>query len=78
MVFNNFQKLLSNPYLYSATMRFLSNDKSNQMFIDTYVRPKSGDKLLDIGCGPADILNFLPDVEYYGFDIGGCCTNDFH
>jgi cyclopropane fatty-acyl-phospholipid synthase-like methyltransferase len=39
------------------------------MFIETYVRPKSSDTVLDIGCGPAYILNFLPDVDYYGFDM---------
>ena len=26
-------------------------------------------RVLDIGCGPADILAHLPHVEYYGFDI---------
>ena len=25
-------------------------------------------KILDIGCGPADIMECLPEVEYYGFD----------
>ncbi len=50
-------------------MRLLGSDQITRMFVETYVRPKSGDKLLDIGCGPAGILNFLPDVKYYGFDI---------
>ena len=26
-------------------------------------------KILDIGCGPAGILDFLPDIHYWGFDI---------
>jgi dTDP-4-amino-4,6-dideoxygalactose transaminase len=26
-------------------------------------------KVLDVGCGPADILDYLPDVDYWGFDI---------
>jgi len=26
-------------------------------------------KVLDIGCGPADILAYLPGVDYWGFDI---------
>lgn len=37
--------------------------------MDIYVCPKAHDRVLDIGCGPGDILNFLPDVEYYGFDL---------
>ena len=47
----------------------LGGDKINRRLVDTYIRPKKGDKLLDIGCGPADILDFLPDVEYCGFDM---------
>lgn len=26
-------------------------------------------RVLDIGCGPADILEYLPKVDYVGFDI---------
>jgi cyclopropane fatty-acyl-phospholipid synthase-like methyltransferase len=26
-------------------------------------------KVLDIGCGPGDILEYLPDVDYTGFDL---------
>jgi SAM-dependent methyltransferase len=37
--------------------------------ITTSVRPFQGMKILDIGCGPADILSYLPDVDYWGFDI---------
>ena len=50
-------------------MRLLGSNQITHMFVETYIRPKSGDNVLDIGCGPADILNFLPDVKYYGFDI---------
>jgi cyclopropane fatty-acyl-phospholipid synthase-like methyltransferase len=32
------------------------------------VRPKFGDRILDIGCGPGDTLPYLPDVNYVGFD----------
>jgi len=39
------------------------------MYIDKYVKPKDGDKILDIGCGTADILEYLPNVEYLGFDM---------
>ena len=39
------------------------------MYIDKYVKPKDGDKILDIGWGTADILEYLPNVEYLGFDM---------
>ena len=25
--------------------------------------------ILDIGCGPAEIINYIPRCKYYGFDI---------
>ncbi len=40
-----------------------------QVYLAEYVKPVSEEKVLDIGCGPADILNHLPRVEYTGFDI---------
>ncbi len=37
-------------------------------YVDRFVRPKAGDRILDIGCGPGDVLACLPDVTYIGFD----------
>lgn len=39
------------------------------LFVDSYVRPKVGDSILDIGCGPAVILEYFPIINYWGFDI---------
>lgn len=36
--------------------------------MERYIRPKNGDKILDIGCGPGDIIEYLPEVKYIGFD----------
>jgi SAM-dependent methyltransferase len=33
-----------------------------------FVRAQPGDRVLDIGCGPADLLAYLPDVEYIGWE----------
>ena len=38
------------------------------MFVDDYVKPSPGDKVLDLGCGPADLVSLLPDVSYTGID----------
>ncbi|MGO9004436.1 MAG: class I SAM-dependent methyltransferase [Beijerinckiaceae bacterium] len=35
-----------------------------------YLSIKPGDRIIDIGCGPGYIVNYLPDgVDYHGFDI---------
>lgn len=38
-------------------------------YVREYVKPAPGEKVLDIGCGPADILDHLPQMDYAGFDI---------
>lgn len=38
-------------------------------FVERYIRPVNGNTILDIGCGPADILRYLPEANYIGFDI---------
>lgn len=60
--------LLRFPAAYSF-FGFLLGGNGRQRFAANHVRPLSGQRILDIGCGPADILQALPpDVEYYGFD----------
>lgn len=61
--------LMSFPGIYSRVTLFLRGKKAIRIFVREYVRPKAGDKILDIGCGPGDALQFLPEVEYYGFDM---------
>ena len=60
--------LMVYPKIYSNITLLLRGKKKTQSFVDQYIRPKKGDKILDIGCGTGDILYFLPDVDYYGFD----------
>ena len=49
--------------------RVVSKDTTSALFINRFVMPKKGDKILDIGCGPGNLLNDLIDVEYTGLDI---------
>jgi SAM-dependent methyltransferase len=43
--------------------------KFRQAFVSKYMPRIEGMKILDIGCGPADILEYLPNSEYWGFDV---------
>jgi SAM-dependent methyltransferase len=43
--------------------------QARKSFVANFIKPFPGMKVLDVGCGPADILAYLPDVEYWGFDI---------
>jgi SAM-dependent methyltransferase len=62
-------KLLGSPLIYRAFTCLVSRSGRANTYLDTYAKPKPGEKVLDIGCGPGDILTVLPDVEYIGFDI---------
>lgn len=62
--------VLSSPIIYTMFQFLMGAKAGKQFFIKGYMKPKPGDKILDIGCGPADILNYLPEnIEYWGFDI---------
>lgn len=61
--------ILSHPFIYSSFQSLMGAHKARQSFVADFVKPFPGMKVLDIGCGPADILAYLPDVDYSGFDI---------
>ena len=62
------KRLLDTPLLYLAYRSLVGGRKATSTFVKEYVRPKSRDKVLDIGCGPADTIEHFSDVEYIGFD----------
>ena len=61
------------PFLYNAFQAAVGATELRRRLIERYVRPKSGDKVIDIGCGPAPALQWLPEVEYVGLDINSEC-----
>ncbi|PKO91301.1 MAG: class I SAM-dependent methyltransferase [Betaproteobacteria bacterium HGW-Betaproteobacteria-1] len=69
------RSIFSNPTVYSLFQNLMGARKFRVGFIDEFVRPFPGSALLDIGCGPADILEFLPKVDYWGFDISESYIN---
>jgi SAM-dependent methyltransferase len=60
---------LSVSWAYRLFGRLVGAHALRTAYVHECVRPREGDRVLDIGCGPGDILNFLPPVSYVGFDI---------
>jgi cyclopropane fatty-acyl-phospholipid synthase-like methyltransferase len=61
---------LSLPWVYKIFQRMIGNRKSQRRFVDEIVSVKPGMKVLDIGCGPAEILEDLPEgIDYIGYDM---------
>lgn len=66
---NGCRRVLSNPLVYSAFQSLMGAHQARIRIVSQNIRPYPGMKMLDIGCGPADILVYLPDIEYWGVDI---------
>lgn len=64
-----FRALLSNPLIYEFSQRVMGASKSRERFVSEFVEPYLVENVLDIGCGPANILAYMPGVDYYGYDI---------
>lgn len=61
--------VFSNPAIYCAFQKIMGANSIRNMLAKKIFRLKTRCAILDIGCGPADILAYLPEVDYYGFDI---------
>lgn len=63
------RSLLSSPIVYSHVQSLMGAKRLRKYFVDEYIRPFPRLRVLDIGCGPGDLLGSLSDVVYWGFDI---------
>lgn len=61
--------ILSSPKIYNFFQNIMGAQKARVEFAQEYIRAQPGNHILDLGCGTAEILAFLPDVHYVGFDI---------
>jgi len=67
------RSVLSFPSVFRVYQRAVGARNLKRSIINRHLRPRSGDRLLDIGCGPGDLVDDLPDVgiEYVGLDVSG-------
>ena len=62
------RSVLSHPRVYNALQSLLGG-KAGRRVIVSYLDVKEKDRILDMGCGTAEILSSLPlGVDYTGFD----------
>ena len=67
------QSVMELATVYRLVQRILGGPAVHRYFVESHVRPRAGDRLLDIGCGPAQILERLPQVGYVGVDLSPRC-----
>lgn len=61
------RSVLSNPRVYEAFQLGVGAGRVRKELLGV-LDVRAGMRVLDIGCGPADILADLPDVEYVGVE----------
>ena len=60
-------KVLTYPFFYSLWQKIMSGELVRANLVKNVINKNN--TILDIGCGPAKILESLPPVKYYGYDI---------
>lgn len=62
-------RLITIPSVYKALMSALGADASITRYVNEVMQPLAGIKMLDVGCGPANVLAYLPPLDYTGIDL---------
>lgn len=65
----NIKTILSFPQIYGLWQRLIGDNKLRKIYCREYLNVKDADRVLDIGCGSANMLEYLPEnIDYVGFD----------
>ncbi len=69
-VTSGLRSLLRLPAVYLFFQYLMNSHGKYRMCLERFLKPVHGKRILDIGCGCADILTLLPpDVHYVGYDL---------
>jgi len=72
-----FRSVFSHPAIYNLSQRMVGAEKARRTLVNDCFPSMHGMRMLDIGCGTAEILRHLPeDITYYGFDISDKYINE--
>ncbi len=63
------RSFLKFSFLYTSYQYIVGGIRARRLFVENDTNIKSNQRVLDIGCGPGDILKFLPKVDYVGVDV---------
>jgi SAM-dependent methyltransferase len=60
--------LLKQASIYTALQNLIGGPHLRRYIVEHYIRPRPGDRVLDVGCGPADFAPLMRGVDYWGVD----------
>jgi SAM-dependent methyltransferase len=62
--------ILSRPGAYELWSRAVGGVHGRSTLVREHVRPREDARILDLGCGPGDLVRYLPvSVDYVGVDL---------
>jgi len=61
-------RLLEVARIYSKLQAAIISPNFHNVLLNEYIQPFPNCTVLDVGCGPATILEHLPEVTYFGLD----------
>src|SRR5215469_6383517 len=65
---SGWRAVLSSPWVFELVQHAVGARSWLQRFVRDTIRPLPGERMLDIGCGPAAIVRYLPPLVYVGVD----------
>ena len=77
-VTHGLRSLLAIPTIYNLFNTLIGDTAYRTTMVREYIRPEPGERVLDIGCGPGNMLPFLGAVQYAGFDPNQHYINAAH
>ena len=65
------RSVLDAPLLYLTYQSIVGGIRARRICLRDYVKPTPGMVVIDIGCGPGYTAKWLPESQFFGFDVCG-------